>query len=132
MNREILFRGIYSSNGKKVWVTGNYVKGCADGNIFHHIEKAEMEYFRNYTVDGNTIGEYTGLNDKRMQPIFEGDIVEFVVPYTKLENPITHRKVVVFNHACFSLEGLSLSAFHSYCEVIGSIHDELLSAKTEA
>lgn len=72
--REIKFRGKRISNGS--WVYGGIYKTfhpnydsdcyaiCADG--------------RDYFVEQNTIGQFTGLYDKYDKKIFTGDIVNFL------------------------------------------------------
>ncbi|MFK1937653.1 YopX family protein [Bacteroides fragilis] len=63
MNREIIFRGKSTNNGK--WV---YAKLHGFG----------MDLF-NECVQENTIGQFTGLFDKNGKEIYEGDIVEQIV-----------------------------------------------------
>ncbi len=63
MNREIIFRGKSTNNGK--WV---YAKLHGFG----------MDLF-NECVQENTVGQFTGLFDKNGKGIYEGDIVEQIV-----------------------------------------------------
>lgn len=63
MNREIIFRGKSTNNGK--WV---YAKLHGFG----------MDLF-NECVQENTVGQFTGLHDKNGKEIYEGDIVEQIV-----------------------------------------------------
>lgn len=74
--REILFRGKRIDNGK--WVNGYYR---------HHKSKVTSEEISQILVDDGfgfhwmqiipaTVGQYTGLKDKKGKKIFEGDIVE--------------------------------------------------------
>ena len=78
--REILFRGKTTDRGE--WVQGCYTETLRYNNL-HWIWDGK----NHFTVNPDTIGQYTGLTDKNGKKIFEGDIVE---------SPIGRKAVVSF------------------------------------
>jgi uncharacterized phage protein (TIGR01671 family) len=84
---------------------------------------------RNFHIKPETIGQYTGLNDKKGTKIFEGDIV-------RIENGIDEETIVgciVYDYASWQIDYgpdstalwtqlIELAEYKS-TEVIGNIHD---------
>ena len=128
--REILFRGKRLDNGD--WVEGYLYEhepplvgivsekdepeaskwfiartGFADWNMLRPVELVE--------VDPSTVGQYTGLNDKNGNRIFEGDILS-------IWND--RNDVVVFEDGAFIMEDTEIPIrFAIKFEVIGNVHD---------
>lgn len=139
--REILFRG--QDVDRKEWVYGGY-------SLYPHtrfpctptIYEVDSGCWHPVEVIPDTVGQYTGREDKNGQKIFEGDIIAAVLPDSKYQRrfewPLMH---VEFWKGSFFLATehgsmfSALSGFSPYVtfEVVGNIHDnpEMLKGKKE-
>lgn len=128
MSREIKFRGKDTQTGKWRYSMTISRQAYDDDEIFTYYIGAGFN-----TVNGKTLGQYTGLTDKNGTNIYEGDIVTGLFLHG-----MSIDAVVTFKNGAFGLEwnrgGVNtFNAFTSICnveyEVIGNIHDnpELLN-----
>lgn len=126
--REILFRGKSNDNGE--WVCGDLIQNRFKRGIY-------IEFYDKSCIPAkhileqiipDTVGQYTGLEDKNFKMIFEGDIVEYHEGIAKITWEETE--------ALFGIkQDNDVRDFNSYwgqdLEVIGNIHDnpELLKGE---
>ena len=119
--REILFRGKSADDGE--WVEGWFFGAECTTSIIDH-----NHYL--WPITPETVGEYTGLQDKNDKKIFEGDVVLYKIGPLDLGT----RYPVYFSgerggyfpfargDGCGCCEDETV--WHpEWCEVIGNIHD---------
>ena len=126
--REILFRGKRIDKGK--WVYGSLIQRNIWGHIFPVI-RAEDNGFDNYKeweVIPETIGQYTGFDDKNGVKVFDGDVVECTSTWDKANMVVIfedgeYRMVLCDKYKNYTSGGgyYSIGCFDK--KVIGNIHD---------
>ena len=118
--REILFRGVGKNTGR--WEFGNLVR-FTNGDCAI-INGSGSDSYLLLHVRPETVGQYTGLDDKYGVKIFDGDIVrEHVNDYTPIyQNGIYMAyNVDKINDPYVSTQFNVI--WRNGCEVIGNIHD---------
>lgn len=113
MEREILFRGKRADNGK--WIYGDLCRG--EGNKDFAISTNSIGLFE---VIPETIGQFTGLLDKKGTKIFEGDILqsELDIVYRVIWDNINGRYL-----GKTDMESIIYVGREPKSTVIGNIHD---------
>jgi uncharacterized phage protein (TIGR01671 family) len=70
--REIKFRGWHVTDG---WVYGYYVLDNDGNSLIYGIDPDDGSWGA-WIVEPNSIGQYTGIEDNRGKPLWEGDIIK--------------------------------------------------------
>ena len=123
----IKFRG--KSKKTVEWLYGDLIRNVEGAfAIVPPYEISMNNYYRNYVVDKETIGQYTGLKDKYGREIYEGDILYY--RDAKFQTHIVyHNGGFYFSH----FGGTTFTAIGDHeinkFAVVGNIHDnpELLT-----
>jgi uncharacterized phage protein (TIGR01671 family) len=145
MNREIEFRGFDGTE----WYYGDLEYNRKTDVARIHTYKEDGSYSRQYAVDPDTVGQFTGMTDKHGKKVFEDDIVRrrdsafgyvdtgvvkydchlgaFILEYKSYGRTYqsTFKKGFSYNDGKCTIEGT-----YSY-EVIGNVYDnkDLLTEK---
>lgn len=137
MNREIEFRGHNPKNGK--WLYGYYLVNRGKHYIVPDGIQPPSATPEDFEVEPESIGQYTGLQDRNGKRIYEGDIVK-----TPLLDPIFgdilsdvfDNVAIAFYNGSFVVayyEGrhkIYLQDLYDKIEVIGNVRDNPELAKT--
>jgi uncharacterized phage protein (TIGR01671 family) len=132
--REIVFKGKRTDTGE--WVCGDLLNGCVIRDTGIAVNTVNMSCeceveCRGFRVVPDTVGQYTGLIDKKGVKIFEGDIVRYTDGFSCVETvPVVwggeyypaFDLSVELRGCANSLVELLLDS-DAMVEVIGNIHD---------
>jgi len=118
--REILFRG--KTKGGK-WVYGFYLQSIGEVDVIRTKTRTGGRIiWEEFEVIPETVGQYTGLQDKSGKKIFEGDVV-----YSEgSQGPVKYymdQEGCQFAFEDHKGEGYDLSSWATI-EIIGNIHDK--------
>ena len=123
LKRDIVFRGARVCDGH--FVNGSLVEvnGECDSNesVPHIVISYGPDTFDWFEVDPETVGQYTGIDDREGEKIFEGDIFKIGA-----ENNIY---TVRFDYGCFLAYeddvqvGILAELATMFIKKIGNIHD---------
>lgn|SRR5699024_4860754 len=113
--REIKFRGL-RKDGK------GWVYGMPTFDFKYILNKLQYDSPDSYEVIPETVGQYTGMKNKRGRVIYEGDIVM----YSDKSTPL----VVGFENGSFVLKKDGKAYVYNInpkgLEVIGNIHEKII------
>lgn len=129
--REIRFRGWNKKN--KQWIYGYYFTYRGNHFISPDDKVNPLDTYKDYVVDADTVGQYTGMKDAKGEKIFEGDIIggngfQNIIQYDENMACFTD-KCTDFQEYVGGLDQRWIDEFKIV--VIGNVHENSEIIKTE-
>lgn len=126
MKREILFRGWNKKN--KRWIYGYYCVNRGEHFIAPDEFVNHLASYEDYVVEADTVGQYTGLKDKKGKKIFEGDILN--VDFLNGTRTVSYCKDGFVCEAAYTVS-YDLHNVDKDCCVVGNVHENQELIKTK-
>jgi hypothetical protein len=126
--RVIKFRGKRFDNGE--WAFGSLVNGkgtyrdeCVIVENINEVYESDAEIGADFQrVDPDTVGQFTGLADRKLKDVYEGDKIRFNNFGNPFEAVVKYRRCAFV--ACYGRGGKECCEIDgSDIEVVGNIHE---------
>jgi len=118
--KEIKFRGKRVEDNE--WIFGYYVLTHDSHRIIY--EDYEGLYYEEEVIP-ESVGQYTGLIDKKYREIYEGDLVKVEWRYVSDIGTVKYIRSGFFVSGMKRPMSIPLGSISATCEIIGNIYENL-------